>query len=89
MLTHDNNPADNHGSTPLHIAAQTGHLDIYKLIIDKVENKNPTDNDGTTSFHLTVQYNHSEICKLINNNVNPADNQGYTPRNQLARNLGV
>ena len=52
---HDNNPADNQGFTPLQIAAQTGHLDIYKLIIDQVENKNPTDKDGTTPLSCPVK----------------------------------
>ena len=36
----DKNPAANNGWTPLHSAAKNGHYDIYKLIMDKVENKN-------------------------------------------------
>ena len=38
----DKNPAaDYDGLTPLHLAAQKGHLDVCKLIIPNIENRNP------------------------------------------------
>ena len=37
--------------TPLHNAALTGRLDIFKLIFDSVEKKNPKDYFGNTPLH--------------------------------------
>ena len=37
------NPVNNYGKTSLHFAAKSGHLDIYKFIIEKVTLNNPAD----------------------------------------------
>ena len=42
----DKNPADKHGSTPLHVAAFSGHLDVCKVISEYVTDMNPFDNIG-------------------------------------------
>ena len=39
--TEDKNPKVKGGWTPLHFAAQNGHLVVYLLIMDAVEDKNP------------------------------------------------
>ena len=39
--TEDKNPRVKGGWTPLHFAAQNGHLVVYLLIMDAVEDKNP------------------------------------------------
>ena len=33
----ERNPVDNLGETPLHLAAQKGHIEVCQLIIDNVE----------------------------------------------------
>ena len=42
----DQIPRTLNGWTPHHFAAGKGHLEIYKLIVEEIENKNPADNKG-------------------------------------------
>ena len=73
--------------TPLHWAAERGHLDIFQLIFEAVENKNPRDIFGNTPFHLAALKNHSEKCNsetlfftFANSmDINPANARGFTP----------
>ena len=37
----DKNPKSEDGTTPLHFAAQVGHKEVCRLIIDSVMDKNP------------------------------------------------
>ena len=81
------NPADKKMLTPLHWAAERGHLDIFQLIFEAVENKNPRDIFGNTPFHLAALKNHSEKCNseilfftFANSmDINPANARGFTP----------
>ena len=75
---------------PLHIAANYGHFDICKLIVDNVDDKNPAELNGNTPLHIAAHNGYFEICQLIIGNVNdknPANKQGVTP-SQLAANNG-
>ena len=47
----DKNPGNQYMQTPLHYAAITGRLDIFKLIFNSVEKKNPKDFIGNTPLH--------------------------------------
>ena len=73
------------GRTPLHWAANNGHVGVCKLIIDCTSNKNPVEikDDRNTPLHYAAYYGHLEVCKLIMNNVtdkNPANRyEGETP----------
>ena len=76
------NPANISGLTPLHGAAQNGHLEVCKYLMNKVDNKNPAENTGTTPLHCAADRGHLEICKFIASqidNKNPANNQGTGP----------
>ena len=80
---HNKNLADNDGSTPCHIAASEGNLELCRIIINNVNDKNPADNEGHKSLHQAV-YNTSQlqICQLIIKNIsdkNPANEDGVTP----------
>ena len=55
---------DCNGWTPLHCAAENGHLSVCKLIVENVDDKNPKDFMGTTPIHLT---RNQEIINLIGN----------------------
>ena len=95
----DKNPKDLNGETPLHRAAESGHLDICKLILENpsVKDKNPKclkswDREsgrnfkGQTPLHLAAKGRHLEICKVIMNftkNKSPKRTDGKTP-GQLA-----
>ena len=64
-LVEDKNPKDNIDCTPLHDAANNGHVEIVKMIFDVVEDKNPTDRYGRTPFSFAQSIGHTNICKLI------------------------
>ena len=77
------NCKDNEGRTPLHEAANGGHLEMCKLLIGKMQEKNPVDNSGWTPLHFAAKSGHGEVCKLIAGyigNKNPMSYDGYTPR---------
>ena len=61
----DKNPTDNEGTTPLHIAASEGNLELCRITINNVNDKNPADNEGHKSLHQAL-YNTSQlqICQL-------------------------
>ena len=65
----EKNPKDVKGNTPLHEAANCGHLETLKLIIDKVEEKNPENNKGCTPLHIAAIKGRVEIFRVIMNNV--------------------
>ena len=75
----EKNPRDLGGGTPLHGAAEGGHLELCKLILsaENVVDKNPVcDHIGVTPLHLAAVKRHYEVCELIIQNVivkNPAD----------------
>ena len=60
------NQANNNGETPLHSAAKSGHLDIFKFILKNIqEDINPIDNVGLTPLHYAVICSNLEILKFI------------------------
>jgi ankyrin repeat protein len=70
------------GYTPLHAAAQEGHLDICELIVKYASDKNPIKNDRITPLHIASYKGHLEICKLLIHDAadkSPQDGQGMTP----------
>ena len=69
-IIEDKNPADEFGSTPLHLAAKKGHLSICELILENVEEKDPKSYDdgyAKTPFDFAKSNGHSKICRLIKN----------------------
>ena len=75
--------ANNNGVTPLHNAVRYGHLDICRLMIEKIVDKNPANNYEWTPLHVTAFNGHLDICRLIIeniDNINPVDNKGRTPK---------
>jgi ankyrin repeat protein len=78
------NPRAIGGETPLHLAAAGGHLETFKMIVDKAgTNINPSDNRGWTPLHCAAANGHKEMCKFIVDKVdekNPETNSGLTPQ---------
>ena len=78
------------GITPLHRAAEGGHVSVCNLIIPHLKDKNPKDYDGRTPLYLAAQNGHLEVCRLIIDNIedpalkNPHNNYGRTPLDAAA-----
>ena len=71
-----------HGSTPLALAAQKGHLDICKLLLEDNrcevnQSANLGDATGVTPLHLAAQNGHAPIVQLL-------IDQGATVNAQMA-----
>jgi hypothetical protein len=67
----DKNPKDNVGFTPLHYAAilnkdtKYNNLEIFKLIVQGIENANPIFGSGMQPYHCALYLQKVEICKFI------------------------
>ena len=86
----DKNPANAFRTTPIHCAAESGHLDICSLIIDSLKHPlgcYPKDRNGQTPFHRAAKNGHLNICKLIFERVEAKDPAHIDPQTRrLQRN---
>ena len=81
-------PQDSHGSTPLHLAAEAGQLEIFKMIFEDVDEKSPLNSSHYTPFHDAAESGHLDICKfIIENKIDPniRGSDGETPLHLAAR----
>ena len=71
------------GVTPLHLAASDGHLEVCKLIMEKLTDKNPGTAHEQTPFHWAARSGQLAVCKHMIENFsdkNPAtETRGWTP----------
>jgi ankyrin repeat protein len=67
LLQHtDVNQANNHGVTPLLIAAQKGHLEVVKYLVTQGQAAvNQATNDGATPLLIAAQKGHLEVVKYL------------------------
>ena len=57
------------GETILHLAAEWGNLEVFKLLIENMDDKNPINSIGDSPFNLAAENGHLDICKFIIENV--------------------
>ena len=72
--------------SPLHIAAGSGQLNLFKMTYDKTGKSNPW-TSGLTPLHIAAGVGQLEICQLIMNDLddkNPGNPVGYTPLHHAA-----
>ena len=76
-----------HGQTPLHYAAQNGHLKIVKHLSTLVKEKNPPDSNGATPLHLAAMFGHLEIVTFLHQNTKDKTPKwnGKTPTDLAAK----
>ena len=75
------------GSTPLHFAAQNGHLEVCKLIMDNITDKNPANVEGEMPFHFAAKKGQLAVCQFMLENLsdkNPRDRDEVTPLHYAA-----
>ena len=80
----DNCYQDEKKWTPLHFAAKSNNLELFKFVFDRAPDKNPYDNSRNTPLHLAVQNGtlKPKICRHIIEriyNIHPINNCGKTP----------
>jgi ankyrin repeat protein len=78
----DVNARSRQRSTPLHFAAQDGHIEIAQLLIEKGADVNAKVDDGRTPVFRPTQEGHVEIVRLLVHSgadVNARDIDGSTP----------
>ena len=51
--------------TPLHYAAESGHSEICKFILENIEDPNGKIMGRQTPFDLATIMSHEELCKLL------------------------
>ena len=62
----DKNPASkSSGLTPLHHAAESGHVEVCKLIMENVIDKNPHCLKRSTPLSRAMNNGKSEVCQLF------------------------
>jgi ankyrin repeat protein len=54
------------GNYPIHIAAQNGHFDILKYLVEeKKVDTNVKNNMGNTALHMAVEYDYLDCARLL------------------------
>ena len=90
IKTGDKNPKRaKDGITPLIMAAQEGHVEVFEFLSSNLKDKNPVDHKGWTPFHWAALNGRLDICSLIIETLedkNPGDNNGGTPLHLAAKN---
>ena len=61
----EKNPADCLGITPLHLAANHGHLSVCQLIIKHLDYKNPECINGFTPLVLALTNDHVHVVEYF------------------------
>ena len=61
----DINPKGCMGRTPLHLATMKGHLEMCKMIINRITDINPIDDDKWSPLGIAYEHRHQELFKFI------------------------
>jgi ankyrin repeat protein len=56
------------GNRPIHIAAQNGHFDLVKLMIEKSADLNSQNHKGNTALHMAIEYDYYDSAMALISN---------------------
>ena len=68
--------------SPLHVAAGTGNISLWKTLEGKTKDTQPKDEAGQTPLHYAALNGHFEMYQLISGQLkdkNPRDHEDWTP----------
>jgi acyl-CoA-binding protein len=65
LKTHPVDTRDEDGMTCLHWAADRGHIDIVRMLLDSHASINVQDNDGNTPLHIAFYADQTEVVDLL------------------------
>ena len=74
-------------STPLIYAAQMGHLDVVRVLLDGGANAESANVDQWNALHYAAMNGHLHVCRLLLDwgvNVNSLNKRKYTPLHYAA-----
>ena len=71
------NQVDKQGSSPLHSAAQEGHIKIVKLLVKKGANIHQATHQGQSPPHLATLKGHNEVVDYLIKKGADFDDQGH------------
>jgi len=81
---------DNHGVTPLHVAAIKGYFSLVELLLDSDESiKKGVDSNGDTAVHWAATKGHLDVVELLLSRgaaIDIANKQGWTALHRAAFN---
>ena len=63
-----NDPEDDHGNTPIHLAADFGHLEVLKVLLTCTDSPNIPNDDGQTPLMLAnfqIHKCHGEVIEIL------------------------
>ena len=84
----EKNPKNFYLETPIHCAADSGHLEVYQYLIRNVEEKNPKNRDGVTPLQYAGMKNYHSFEKFMSEYVQEEainDLHGNTPLHFAAK----
>ncbi|KAK7216377.1 hypothetical protein V2G26_004380 [Clonostachys chloroleuca] len=84
LLLHDQdvNAKDRYQHTPLHLAAETGHEAVVRLLCEKGACTDAQDDQGWIPLHTAASYGHEAIARLLlekGANIEAQNKYGWTP----------